>query len=127
MPFLPLPDFRLRFCAGVKPLIVTDLPDREESSIIFGSDNVVVIYGTYLDSSFKLEGENLIVKVGKILENLDDVEEFNLEPVLNIRHDSTRQSQRGLRSIVEPENKVYKGGDKPTGNRIEVSYNELIG
>ena len=111
----------------VSGVIVTDLPDREESSIIFGSDNVVVIYGTYLDSSFKLEGENLIVKVGKILENLDDVEEFNLEPVLNIRHDSTRQSQRGLRSIVEPENKVYKGGDKPTGNRIEVSYNELIG
>ena len=111
----------------ISGVIVTDLPDREESSIIFGSDNVVVIYGTYLDSSFKLEGDDLIVKVGKILENLDDVEEFNLEPVLNIRHDSTRQGQRGLRSIVEPEILVYKGGDKPTGNRIEISYNELIG
>tara|TARA_Y100000361_G_scaffold62182_1_gene54632 strand:- start:1307 stop:2437 length:1131 start_codon:yes stop_codon:yes gene_type:complete len=111
----------------VSGVIVTDLPDREENSIIFGSDNVVVIYGTYLDSSFELKGEDLIVKVGKILENLDDVEEFNLEPVLNIRHDSTRQAQRGLRSIVEPEILVYKGGDKPTGNRIEISYNELIG
>ena len=111
----------------ISGVIVTDLPDREESSIIFGSDNVVVIYGTYLDSSFKLEGENLIVKVGKILEDLNDVEEFNLEPVLNIRHDSTRQGQRGLRSIVEPEILVYKGGDKPTGNRIEISYNKLIG
>ena len=111
----------------ISGVIVTDLPDREESSIIFGSDNAVVIYGTYLDSSFKLEGENLIIKVGKILEDLDDVEEFNLEPVLNIRHDSTRQGQRGLRSIVEPEILVYKGGDKPTGNRIEISYNELIG
>ena len=58
----------------ISGVIVTDLPDREESSIIFGSDNVVVIYGTYLDSSFKLEGDDLIVKVGKILENLDDVE-----------------------------------------------------
>ena len=86
-----------------------------------------MIYGTYLDSSFELKGEDLIVKVGKILENLNDVEEFNLEPVLNIRHDSTRQAQRGLRSIVEPEILVYKGGDKPTGNRIEISYNELIG
>ena len=111
----------------ISGVIVTDLPDREENSIIFGSDNVVVIYGTYLDSSFELKGEDLIVKVGKILENLDDVEEFNLEPVLNIRHDSTRQAQRGLRSIVEPEILVYKGGDKPTGNRIEISYNELIG
>jgi len=110
----------------ISGVIVTDLPDKEENSIIFGSDNAVVIYGTYLDSSFKLEGENLIIKVGKILENLDDVAEFNLEPVLNIRHDSTRQGQRGLRSIVEPEIMVYKGGDKPTGNRIEISYNELI-
>jgi len=111
----------------ISGVIVTDLPDKEESSIIFGSDNAVVIYGTYLDSSFKLEGENLIIKVGKILEDLDDVAKFNLEPVLNIRHDSTRQGQRGLRSIVEPEINVYKGGDKPTGNRIEISYNELIG
>ena len=111
----------------ISGVIVTDLPDKEENSIIFGSDNAVVIYGTYLDSSFKLEGENLIIKVGKILEDLDDVAKFNLEPVLNIRHDSTRQGQRGLRSIVEPEINVYKGGDKPTGNRIELSYNELIG
>ena len=111
----------------ISGVIVTDLPDKEESSIIFGSDDVVVIYGTYLDSNFKLEGDNLTIKVGKILENLGDVEEFNLEPVLNIRHDSTRQAQRGLRSIVEPEILVYKGGDKPTGNRIEISYNELIG
>ena len=58
---------------------------------------------------------------------MGDVEQYNLEPVLNIRHDSTRQGQRGLRSIVEPEVLVYKGGDKPTGNRIEVSYNELVG
>ena len=111
----------------ISGVIVTDLPDKEEKSIIFGSDNVVVIYGTYTDSSFELKGENLTIKVGKILEDTGDVEEFNLEPVLNIRHDSTRQGQRGLRSIVEPEILVYKGGDKPTGNRIELSYNELIG
>ncbi len=111
----------------ISGVIVTDLPDKEENSIIFGSDDAVVIYGTYTDNSFKLEGKDLIVTVGKILTDMGDVEEYNLEPVLNIRHDSTRQGQRGLRSIVEPEILVYKGGDKPTGNRIEVSYNELIG
>ncbi len=110
----------------ISGVIVTDLPDKQEESIIFGSDNCVVIYGTYTQNSFKLEGENLIVQVGKILEDMEDVEKYNLEPVLNIRHDSTRQGQRGLRSIVEPEILVYKGGDKPTGNRIEISYNELI-
>jgi len=110
----------------VSGVIVTDLPDSQEESIIFGSDKCVVIYGTYTQNSFKLEGENLIVQVGKILEDMKDVEKYNLEPVLNIRHDSTRQGQRGLRSIVEPEILVYKGGDKPTGNRIEISYNELI-
>ena len=111
----------------ISGVIVTDLPDREENSIIFGSDNAVVIYGTYTPSSFELKGETLYIKVGKILTTIKDVEEYNLEPVLNIRHDSTRQGQRGLRSIVEPEVMVYKGGDKPTGNRIEISYNELIG
>ena len=111
----------------ISGVIVTDLPDKEEKSIIFGSDNAVVIYGTYTDNSFKLVGKDLIVTVGKILTDMGDVEEYNLEPVLNIRHDSTRQGQRGLRSIVEPEILVYKGGDKPTGNRIEISYNELIG
>jgi hypothetical protein len=111
----------------ISGVIVTDLPDKEENSIIFGSDNAVVIYGTYTDNSFKLQGKDLIVTVGKILTDMGDVEEYNLEPVLNIRHDSTRQGQRGLRSIVEPEILVYKGGDKPTGNRIEISYNELIG
>ena len=111
----------------ISGVIVTDLPDKQEESIIFGSDGCVVIYGTYTDNSFKLVGEDLIVTVGKILTDMSDVEKYNLEPVLNIRHDSTRQGQRGLRSIVEPEILVYKGGDKPTGNRIEISYNELIG
>ena len=111
----------------ISGVIVTDLPDKEENSIIFGSDNAVVIYGTYTDKSFELRGKDLIIKVGKILTDMGDVEEYNLEPVLNIRYDSTRQGQRGLRSIVEPEILVYKGGDKPTGNRIEISYNELIG
>jgi len=110
----------------VAGIIVTDLPDSQEDSIIFGSDDCVVIYGTFRDSDFKLQGENLIVKAGKILEDMDDVEEFNLEPVLNIRHDSNRQGQKGLRSIVEPKILVYKGKDKPSGSKIEVSYNEII-
>lgn len=110
----------------ISGVIVTDLPDKEENSIIFGSDNAVVIYGTYTDNSFKLVGDDLIISVGKILIDWSDIEKYNLEPVLNIRHDSTRQGQRGLRSIVEPEILVYKGKDKPTGNRIELSYNELM-
>ena len=111
----------------ISGVIVTDLPDKQEESIIFGSDKCVVIYGTYTPNSFELKGTTLNIKVGKILTDMGDVEQYNLEPVLNIRHDSTRQAQRGLRSIVEPEILVYKGGDKPTGNRIEISYNELIG
>lgn len=110
----------------ISGVIVTDLPNKEEESIIFGSDKCVVIYGTYTPNSFELNGTTLTIKVGKILTDMEDVEKYNLEPVLNIRHDSTRQGQKGLRSIVEPEILVYKGGDKPTGNRIEISYNELI-
>ena len=42
----------------ISGVIVTDLPDREEKSIIFGSDECVVVYGTYKDSDFELKGED---------------------------------------------------------------------
>ena len=53
------------------------------------------------------------------------VEEFNVEPVLNIRHDSTRKATGGLRATVQPENLLYKNGSL-TGDKIELSYNEIM-
>ena len=54
-----------------------------------------------------------------------DVEEFDLEPILNIRHDSTRSATGGLRATVQPKNLLYKDG-AVTGNKIELSYNDII-
>jgi hypothetical protein len=109
----------------VSGVLVTDLPNKEEESIIFGSDKAVVIYRTYTESDFNQQGDNLIITVSKIIENLQDVEEFNLEPVLNIRHDSTRSATGGLRATVQPKNLLYKDGEV-TGNKIELSYNDII-
>ena len=109
----------------VSGIIVTDLPTNEEESIIFGSDKVVVVYRSFSPNDFRLEGDTLYVEVSKIIENIADVEEFNLEPVLNIRHDSTRASTGGLRATVQPKNKIYSD-DKVTGNKIELSYNDIM-
>ena len=109
----------------VTGIIVTDLPSKDEESIIFGSDGAVVIYRTYSPKDFSLEGDTVRVEVSKIVENLDDIEAFNLEPVLNIRHDSTRNSTGGLRATVQPESLLYRNG-KLTGDKIELSYNEII-
>ena len=109
----------------VTGVIVTDLPSKDEKSIIFGSDDAVVIYRTYSPKDFSLEEDTVKVKVSKIIEDLSDVEEFNAEPVLNIRHDSTRKATGGLRATVQPENLLYKEGGL-TGNKIELSYNEII-
>lgn len=109
----------------VTGIIVTNLPENQEESIIFGSDNAIVIYKTYTDDDFKLSGNTLTVNVSKIIENIDDVEEFNLEPVLNIRHDSTRAATRGIRATVQPKNLVYPGG-KLSGDKIELDYNEIV-
>jgi hypothetical protein len=109
----------------VSGVLVTDLPNKEEESIIFGSDKAVVIYKTYTESDFNQQGDNLIITVSKIIENLQDVEEFDLEPVLNIRHDSTRSATGGLRATVQPKNLLYKDG-AVTGNKIELSYNDII-
>jgi len=109
----------------VTGVIVTDLPSKDEKSIIFGSDDAVVIYRTYSPKDFSLEGDTVKVEVSKIIEDLSDVEEFNAEPVLNIRHDSTRKATGGLRAKVQPENLLYKNGSL-TGNKIELSYNEIV-
>lgn len=109
----------------VSGVIVTDLPSKEEDSIIFGSDDAVVVYKTFLPSDFELKGDNLNVKVTKIITDMKDIEEFNLEPVVNIRRDVTRTATGGLRATVQPENLLYRDG-KLTGNKIELTYNEIM-
>ena len=109
----------------VTGVIVTDLPSKDEESIIFGSDKAVVVYRTYSPKDFTLEGNTVKVEVSKIIENLEDVESFNAEPVLNIRHDSTRKATGGLRATVQPENLLYRDGSL-TGDKIELSYNEIM-
>ena len=109
----------------VSGVIVTDLPSKDEDSIIFGSDDAVVVYKTYSPKDFSEEGDTIRVEVSKIIENLSDVEEFNLEPLLNIRHDSTRRATGGLRATVQPENLLYREG-KLTGNKIEIPYKDII-
>jgi len=109
----------------VTGVIVTDLPAKDEQSIIFGSDNAVVVYRTFTPNDFNLEGDTIRIEVSKIIENLADVEEFNLEPVLNIRHDSTRTATGGLRATVQPEDKLYRDGEL-TGNKIEIPYDKIM-
>ena len=110
----------------VTGVIVTDLPTKDEQSIIFGSDNAVVIYKTYLPSDFNLQGENLNVKVNNIITDLKQIEEFNLEPVLNIRRDVTRTATGGIRATVQPEKLLYRDGQL-TGDKMELSYNQIMG
>jgi hypothetical protein len=109
----------------VTGIIVTDLPSKDEESIIFGSDKAVVIYRTYSPKDFSLEGDTIKVEVSKIIEDLLDIETFNAEPILNIRHDSTRTTSGGLRATVQPKNILYKNGGL-TGDKIELSYNEIM-
>jgi hypothetical protein len=109
----------------VTGVIVTDLPKNEEESIIFGSDNATVIYRTYTPKDFILQDDTLYIEVSKIIENMSDVKKFGLEPVLNIRHDSTRAATGGLRATVQPKNKIYSDTGV-TGNKIELSYNDII-
>jgi len=109
----------------VSGVIVLDLPESEEELIIFGSDNSVVIYKTYSPQDFTLKGDTIYVEVSKVLENMVDIEEYDLEPLLNIRHDSTRNITGGLRATVVPKKQVYPKGDL-SGNKIELTYKEIM-
>jgi hypothetical protein len=56
---------------------------------------------------------------------MEDVIEYDLEPVLNIRHDSTRSATGGLRATVQPKNLLYRDG-AITGNKIELQYSDIM-
>ena len=113
----------------VTGVIVTDLPDAQSENIIFGSDDAKVIYQSFDTTNpeqvYELDGNNLTVKVTKIVENMEDVENLKIQPILNIRHDSDRTSTGGLRATVIPYNLVYKN-ESLTGDKIELSYNEIM-
>jgi hypothetical protein len=107
-------------------IIITDLDKKDVASIVFGTDNpkTVVVKETFDDSDFNLKGNNLKITVHNILTDLSDIEGTPFEPVLVVRHDSTRTATSGLRPIVYTKEKVYKDG-AISGNRIELPYNKI--
>lgn len=107
-------------------IIITDLDNSDMASIVFGSDKpqTVVVKETFDESDFTLKGKVLTISVDNLATNLEDIVGTKYEPVLVVRHDSTRTATAGLRPIVYTRESVYKG-DKVSGNRIELSYNKI--
>jgi hypothetical protein len=107
-------------------IIITGLDKSDMASICFGTDTpqTVVVKETFDDSDFSLSGNTLTITVHGLLTDLKDVEGTNYEPVLVVRHDSTRTATSGLRPIVYTKEAVYKG-DKISGNRIELPFNKI--
>jgi len=105
-------------------IIVDDLPEQDVKQVIFGSDEVPVIKRTFRPSDFKVEGDTIVVNASKIYEDLDDVEKDQALPVLNIRHDKTRRSSRGLRALLQTQNSILKDGNA-RGSNVKVSYNSF--
>ena len=105
-------------------IIVDDLPEQDTKQVIFGNDEVPVIKRTFRPSDFKVEGDTIIINASKIYEDLDDVEKDQALPVLNIRHDKTRRSSRGLRALLQTQSSILKNGDVK-GSNIKLSYNSF--
>jgi hypothetical protein len=107
-------------------IIITDLNNNDMDSIVFGSDKPqpVVDKDTFDESDFTLKGKILTISVDNLATSLEDIIGTKYEPILVVRHDSTRSATAGLRPIVYTKESVYKG-DKISGNRIELSYNKI--
>ena len=108
-------------------IIITDLPNNETESIVFGTDDpkTVVIKKTFTKNDLKFENNILTIDSGFIASDLSDIEDTDLEPILVVRHDVTRTATNGLRPIVYNRDHAYKNG-AITGNRMEISYDEAI-
>jgi len=105
-------------------IIVDDLPEQDIQQVIFGNDKVPVIKGTFRPSDFKVEGNTIVISVSKIYKDLNDVEKDGALPVLNIRHDKTRRSSRGLRALLQTQSSVLKDGNLK-GNNIKLSHSSF--
>jgi len=108
-------------------IIITDLPNNENESIIFGTDDpkVQVIKHTFQPSDFSFENEVLTIQSGTIFTDLSDVEGTEYEPILVLRHDVTRTASKGLRPIVYNKNYAYKDGNLK-GSQVEITYDQAV-
>ena len=107
-------------------IIITGLDKVDLNSIVFGSDapKTVVVKETFDESDFSLAGTTLTVTVHDLLTDIKDIEGTKYEPILVIRHDSTRTATNGLRPVVYNRDFAYDG-DKLKGNKIELPFNKI--
>jgi hypothetical protein len=108
-------------------IIITDLDKNDINSIVFGSDDpkTVVVKETFDESDFSLDGTTLTVTVHDLLTDIKDIEGTKYEPILVIRHDTTRTATYGLRPVVYNKDFAYGEDNKLKGNKIELSYNKI--
>jgi hypothetical protein len=111
----------------ISGVVINNLPDNENESIVFGTDEpkVQVIKHTFQPSDFSFNNGVLTIKAGTILSSLDDIEGTEYEPILVIRHDVTRTATKGLRPIVYNKNFAYKG-DEIKGSLVPLDYSQVV-
>jgi hypothetical protein len=108
-------------------IIINNLPDNDNESIIFGTDKpkVNVIKHTFQPSDFTFNNGTLTIKSGIIFTDLEDIEETDYEPILIVRHDVTRTATKGLRPVVYNKSQGYRG-DEIKGSQIALDYNQIF-
>lgn len=108
-------------------IIITGLDKSDINSIVFGTDTpkTVVVKETFDEGDFSLSGKVLTVNVHDLLTDIKDIEGSKYEPILVIRHDSTRTATYGLRPIVYNKDFAYKGGNELKGNKIELPFSKI--
>ncbi len=108
-------------------IIVNNLPDNDNESIIFGTDDpkVDVIKHTFQPSDFTFNNGTLTIKAGIIFTDLKDIEGTDYEPILIVRHDVTRTATKGLRPIVYNKSHAYKDGEVK-GAQVVLDYNQIF-
>ena len=108
-------------------IIITNLPDNDNESIVFGTDEpkVQVIKHTFQPSDFSFDNNTLTIKSGTIFTDLEDIEGTEYEPILVVRHDVTRTATKGLRPIVYNKNYGYKDGEVK-GSQVNLDYNQIF-
>ena len=103
-------------------VFIKDFPKDFDEEIIFGKDKVVVAERDFSSSDFSRNGDEIIIRVTNLYENLDQIAEDGKLPVIAFAHHGSKKYGIEMRAFMEKA--LPKEGSK--ANNLTISYNDLM-
>lgn len=103
-------------------VFIKDFPKDFDEEIVFGKDKVVVAERDFSSSDFSKNGDEIIIRVTNLYENLDQIAEDGKLPIMAFAHHVGKKYGIEMRAFMEKA--LPQEGGK--ANTLTISYNDLM-